>query len=158
MENQLKVTTSDKYSFFSIEKKNERYFNQINFTGKLLLTGKESAALVNSKDILSIKSINVLNSNIHQKLHFVVSCLKKRCSELHYEIYQTADDEILLYYIAGKSLNNLEPGTFKADYMVFSDSPCEKYASKDPVMDIDPVQHLTNAISIHYSPLSISVC
>lgn len=157
MQNHLKVTTSDKYSFFSIEKKNERYFNQINFTGKLLLAGKEPAVLVNSEAILSIKSIKVLNPKMHQKVHFVVSCLKKRCNELHYEIYQTADDEILLYYIAGKSLNNLEPDTFKADYMVFSDSPCEKYFSKNPVMDIDPVQHLMNAVSIHYSPLSISV-
>lgn len=163
MRKTFRVITTDKYSFLNFGKDSEPQFKQLEFIGKKLFAGKAPADLatdsvrdtITQSDIFNTKE---LQEKTYQNLRFVISCINKRCNELHYEIYQTAHGEILMYFIAGKSLVNLDDAnTFMADYMIFpnansAESTAEDESFKDYpqaayIMNIDYIQGLKNAIA-----------
>ncbi len=163
MRKTFRVVTSDKYSFLNFGKETEHHFRQLEFIGKHLFTGKEQADLETEsvRDIITQADIfnsKELQNKTYQKLHFVIGCLKKRCKDLHYEIFQTAHGEILMYFIAGQCLVNLaELDTYMADFMVFSstnsgecssdDESFKDYPQATHVMDVDYIQCLRNSLS-----------
>jgi hypothetical protein len=149
VEQTFRVTTLNRYSFLNLGKE-KPYFQQIEIDGRLLFAGNKQTDLAVHDIITKGDSFGgkELQYEIYQRMLFVINCMKKRCKELHYEIYQTASGKTLMYYITGQCLSNLtETETFRADYMVFSDETSENDPKTHHNLDIDYIQCLRNAIS-----------